>query len=100
MDCRGATRQGSRDEREQLRLPAELMGVRVGENLTRMAQRPLDSTKLVSDNAHEQLPHEPRRLHWSVPDPAAAGTEAAFEAAYTDLASRIDRLAPHVTLEG
>lgn len=53
----------------------------------------------VCDNAHEQLPPAPRRLHWSVPDPAPAGTDTAFEAAYTDLAGRIDRLAPVVTQE-
>ncbi|MBO0870083.1 MAG: helix-turn-helix domain-containing protein [Micromonosporaceae bacterium] len=47
----------------------------------------------VCDNAHEQLSAEPR-LHWSVPDPAPADTDAAFEAAYADIAGRIDRLAP------
>jgi hypothetical protein len=29
-----------------------------------------------------------------VPDPAAIGTDAAFEAAYSEIAARIDRLAP------
>jgi protein-tyrosine-phosphatase len=49
----------------------------------------------VCDNAYEHLPPEQRpRLHWSVPDPAPADTDAAFEAAYTELAGRIDRLAP------
>ncbi|QNE18215.1 helix-turn-helix domain-containing protein [Kribbella qitaiheensis] len=49
----------------------------------------------VCDNAHEHLPPEQRaRLHWSVPDPAQVDTDAAFEAAYTELADRIDRLAP------
>jgi protein-tyrosine-phosphatase len=52
----------------------------------------------VCDNAHEDLagpaaPVHPR-LHWSVPDPVRVDTDAAFEAAYTDLAGRIDRLAP------
>ncbi|MER7003222.1 helix-turn-helix domain-containing protein [Dactylosporangium sp. NPDC000555] len=54
----------------------------------------------VCDNAHEDLagpaaPVHPR-LHWSVPDPVRTDTDAAFEAAYTDLAGRIDRLAPAV----
>jgi ArsR family transcriptional regulator, arsenate/arsenite/antimonite-responsive transcriptional repressor / arsenate reductase (thioredoxin) len=51
----------------------------------------------VCDNAHEALtePHK-ARLHWSVPDPVRAGTDAAFEAAYRDLAGRIDRLIPAV----
>ena len=49
----------------------------------------------VCDNAYEHLPSEQRpRLHWSIPDPASADTDAAFEAAYTELANRIDRLAP------
>ncbi|GAB7045447.1 arsenate reductase/protein-tyrosine-phosphatase family protein [Catenuloplanes indicus] len=51
----------------------------------------------VCDNAHEDLTGPVRpRLHWSVPDPVRAGTDAAFEAAYTDLAARIDRLAPAI----
>ena len=49
----------------------------------------------VCDDAHEQLTSAVRpRLHWSVPDPVRVGTDAAFEAAFTDLAGRIDRLAP------
>jgi protein-tyrosine-phosphatase len=49
----------------------------------------------VCDSAHEDLTGAVRpRLHWSVPDPVRADTDAAFEAAYTDLAGRIDRLAP------
>jgi protein-tyrosine-phosphatase/DNA-binding HxlR family transcriptional regulator len=52
----------------------------------------------VCDNAHEDLTTTVRpRLHWSVPDPVRADTDAAFEAAYTDLAGRIDRLAPTLT---
>jgi protein-tyrosine-phosphatase/DNA-binding HxlR family transcriptional regulator len=49
----------------------------------------------VCDSAHEDLtgPIRPR-LHWSVPDPARADTDDAFEAAYTDLEGRIERLAP------
>jgi len=51
----------------------------------------------VCDNAHEDLTDSVRsRLHWSVPDPIKANTDAAFEAAYRDLAGRIDRLAPAV----
>ncbi|MGI5239721.1 MarR family transcriptional regulator [Dactylosporangium sp. CA-139066] len=58
----------------------------------------------VCDNAHEDLagpgaPVHPR-LHWSVPDPARVGTDAAFEAAYSDLAGRITRLAPAVVPAG
>jgi protein-tyrosine-phosphatase/DNA-binding transcriptional ArsR family regulator len=48
----------------------------------------------VCDIAYEHLPADARpRVHWSVPDPAPAGTDAAFEAAYSEIAARIDRLA-------
>lgn len=51
----------------------------------------------VCDNAHEDLSTPVRpRLHWSVPDPVRADTDDAFEAAYADLAGRIERLAPVV----
>ena len=51
----------------------------------------------VCDNAHEDLTGPVRpALHWSVPDPIRVDTDAAFEAAYTDLAGRIDRVAPAV----
>jgi protein-tyrosine-phosphatase len=60
--------------------------------------RPGDLLIAVCDNAHEDLTGPRRaRLHWSVPDPVRADTDAAFEAAYTDLADRVDRLAPAVT---
>jgi len=54
-----------------------------------------DLVVAVCDNAHEHLtPAGQPRLHWSVPDPAPADTDAAFESAYTDIADRIARLAP------
>jgi ArsR family transcriptional regulator, arsenate/arsenite/antimonite-responsive transcriptional repressor / arsenate reductase (thioredoxin) len=56
--------------------------------------RPDDLVVAVCDNAHEALTVQ--RLHWSVPDPASAGTEDAFDQAFTDLADRVDRLAPAV----
>jgi ArsR family transcriptional regulator, arsenate/arsenite/antimonite-responsive transcriptional repressor / arsenate reductase (thioredoxin) len=51
----------------------------------------------VCDNAHKHLANQTRRLHWSVPDPAPADTDAAFEAAYADIAARVDRVAPALT---
>jgi protein-tyrosine-phosphatase len=57
-----------------------------------------DLVVAVCDNAHEHLGEPGRRLHWSVPDPAPVDTDDAFEAAYTDIANRIDRLAPTLTL--
>ncbi|MEH1129365.1 metalloregulator ArsR/SmtB family transcription factor [Micromonospora sp. CPCC 206061] len=57
----------------------------------------------VCDNAYEDLtnhtdagPVRPQ-LHWSIPDPVRLDTDAAFETAYTDIAARIDRLAPTLT---
>lgn len=49
----------------------------------------------VCDNAHELL--DDGDLHWSVADPAASGTDSAFETAFTDLRRRIDAIAPFVT---
>jgi protein-tyrosine-phosphatase len=54
-----------------------------------------DLVVAVCDNAHEHLGAQPRRrLHWSVPDPAPTDTDEAFEAAFSELSDRIDRLAP------
>jgi ArsR family transcriptional regulator, arsenate/arsenite/antimonite-responsive transcriptional repressor / arsenate reductase (thioredoxin) len=50
----------------------------------------------VCDHAHESLPATLARLHWSVPDPVPADTDDAFESAYADIASRIQRLAPSI----
>ena len=53
---------------------------------------PGDLVIAVCDNAYEDLtPTSRPRLHWSVPAPA--DTDTAFEAAFTDLAARVDRLA-------
>lgn len=55
----------------------------------------------VCDAAHEELTGPVRpRLHWSVPDPVRVDTDAAFEAAYVNLADRVDRLAPAVLPRG
>lgn len=57
-----------------------------------------DFVVAVCDNAYEDLSTRTRpALHWSVPDPAAADTDAAFETTYADIAARIDRLAPALT---
>lgn len=63
--------------------------------------KPNDLVIAVCDIAYEHLPAEARpRVHWSVPDPAPADTDAAFEAAYDEIAGRIDRLAPLVSPKG
>lgn len=59
-----------------------------------------DLVVAVCDNAHETLGAHRARLHWSVPDPARADTDDAFEQALRDIADRIDRLAPTVHLPG
>lgn len=57
-----------------------------------------DLVVAVCDSAYEDLTGPARpRLHWSVPDPVRVDTDAAFEAAYTDLAGRVDRLATALT---
>lgn len=57
--------------------------------------RPDDLVVAVCDSAHEELGGDPaHRLHWSVADPAAPGTRAAFDAAYRDLSDRVERLIP------
>jgi protein-tyrosine-phosphatase len=48
----------------------------------------------VCDSAHELLTHTD--LHWSIPDPVAAGTPDAFEQTYQHLTRRIDGLLPHL----
>jgi len=58
-----------------------------------------DLVVAVCDNAHEELGARDR-LHWSVPDPARTGTDAAFDTALRDLTDRIGRLAPAVHLPG
>jgi len=50
----------------------------------------------VCDTAHEELGRT-GRLHWSVPDPVRDGSEVAFDAAFEDIAARIQSLAPRLT---
>lgn len=52
-----------------------------------------DLVVTVCDRAHEEL-GAASEVHWSVPDPVAAGTRAAFDHAYDELASRVGLLAP------
>ncbi|MGN2642100.1 MULTISPECIES: arsenate reductase/protein-tyrosine-phosphatase family protein [Nocardia] len=61
--------------------------------------RPGDLVIAVCDNAHEELPADLARLHWSIPDPVPAGTEDAFDLALDQLRQRIDRIAVTVTTD-
>jgi len=77
-------------------------GLRLAGTTTARTQDVLRTDDLVvavCDNAHEELApaDAPARLHWSVPDPVRIDTEEAFEAAYQDLAVRVDRLAHAMT---
>ena len=47
----------------------------------------------VCDRAHEDL-RGVTGLHWSVPDPVGLGTEAAFDAAFDELAARVTAIEP------
>ncbi|WP_304106119.1 helix-turn-helix domain-containing protein [Mycolicibacterium bacteremicum] len=44
----------------------------------------------VCDNAHEELPQDLNRIHWSVPDPARSPTSDAFDTAFDELAERVN----------
>jgi protein-tyrosine-phosphatase/DNA-binding transcriptional ArsR family regulator len=55
--------------------------------------RPTDLVIAVCDNAHEELPADLHRLHWSIPDPVRASRRDAFDHVLDDLADRIDRFA-------
>jgi protein-tyrosine-phosphatase/DNA-binding transcriptional ArsR family regulator len=59
--------------------------------------RPDDVIVSVCDSVNEHLGSIPNtRMHWSVPDPARVGTDAAFSHAVDDLRDRVDHLAPRV----
>jgi protein-tyrosine-phosphatase/DNA-binding transcriptional ArsR family regulator len=60
--------------------------------------RPGDLVITVCDAAHEERGAAPGRLHWSIPDPARAGGEAAFDRAVDALAERVTRIAPMIHL--
>jgi ArsR family transcriptional regulator, arsenate/arsenite/antimonite-responsive transcriptional repressor / arsenate reductase (thioredoxin) len=55
---------------------------------------PGDLVVAVCDNAHEELPEELPRIHWSIPDPGRTATPAAFDRTVDALTARIDRLIP------
>jgi protein-tyrosine-phosphatase/DNA-binding transcriptional ArsR family regulator len=55
---------------------------------------PTDLVIAVCDNAHEELPTDNRRLHWSIPDPVRTGRHDAFDRTLDELIDRIDHLVP------
>jgi protein-tyrosine-phosphatase/DNA-binding transcriptional ArsR family regulator len=48
----------------------------------------------VCDNAHEELPANLDRLHWSIADPARTPTREAFDSTFDELSARIEHFAP------
>ena len=68
--------------------------LRLGSERLRERGRPPDLIVSVCDRAREGgTPFDVPSVHWSIPDPVAAGTGAAFRSAFAALADRIDRLA-------
>ncbi|RYU14917.1 ArsR family transcriptional regulator [Nocardioides iriomotensis] len=70
-------------------------------SLDQLDQPVTDTDYLVTvcDHAHEELALDrtrPADAHWSVPDPVAADTPAAFDVAYDDLAGRVAHLSPRL----
>jgi len=58
--------------------------------------RPTDLIIAVCDSAHEELPADSPRLHWSIPDPVQAHHRNAFDRTLEELIERINRFAPTV----
>jgi ArsR family transcriptional regulator, arsenate/arsenite/antimonite-responsive transcriptional repressor / arsenate reductase (thioredoxin) len=56
--------------------------------------KPSDVIIAVCDNAHEELPADSRRLHWSITDPVRTGRAVDFDRALDELTVRIDHVAP------
>jgi len=59
--------------------------------------RPDDVIVSVCDAVNEELPDLVNpRIHWSIPDPAPLGTDAAFNATVVELHHRVHQLSPRV----
>jgi protein-tyrosine-phosphatase len=60
--------------------------------------RPDDLVVSVCDAVNEELGElDNLHLHWSIPDPAAIGNDAAFTTAVADIRERVSHLAPRVS---
>jgi len=57
-----------------------------------------DLVVTVCDAAFEEIGNV-ARLHWSIGDPVAVGTQRAYDQAFAEITSRIQQLAPHVVQE-
>jgi len=54
-----------------------------------------DVVVTVCDRAHEELAL-PMAIHWSIADPVASGSPAAFDVALEEIRERVSRLAPRI----
>jgi ArsR family transcriptional regulator, arsenate/arsenite/antimonite-responsive transcriptional repressor / arsenate reductase (thioredoxin) len=92
-----------------VRVLHERFGIDLGDQLPRhlddLAGRRFDHVITLCDRAREacpELPHHPRRSHWSIPDPATAGDGAqsgyaAFARTATEIDTRVRHLLPVLT---
>ncbi|MBN2113407.1 MAG: helix-turn-helix domain-containing protein [Acidimicrobiia bacterium] len=72
---------------------------RVGLDLSRATPQRIDQVDAVSarvvtvcDRAHEELPPDPSRWHWSIPDPVGDPDPDAFDVVLTQISERVDAL--------
>ena len=93
-----AARSAGTDPAPSVHPGAVAAATRYGLDLTAARPRALEPDETadlvitVCDMAHEGLDIAPEHWHWSIPDPAAVGTDAAFDAALDDLEQRMTAL--------
>ncbi|MFG2090375.1 MULTISPECIES: ArsR family transcriptional regulator [unclassified Spirillospora] len=82
---------------DAVRILGEDYGIDVGDqrprHLDTVARRPFDYVISLCDKVREVCPEfggRPRRIHWSIPDPAAAGSGQPGHAAFRHTAAQID----------
>lgn len=92
-----------------VRVLGDRFGIDLSDRLPRhlddLAGRRFDQVITLCDRAREacpELPHHPRRSHWSIPDPATTGDGvqpgyAAFARAATEIDTRVRHLLPMLT---
>jgi protein-tyrosine-phosphatase len=71
-------------------------------HLDTVADRRFDFVITLCDKVREvcpEFPGHPRHLHWSMPDPAVAGTYAAYREAAADIETRVRHLLPVLAKE-
>lgn len=78
---------------------ARRAGLDLGRAVPRSLQdigRPPALVITVCDRAHEELPPDEERLHWSIADPVLMGTAPAFDRTVAELRVRVSRLTDRV----